>query len=113
MISNEDKSLTKYVFGRLVGKLGLAFASQLSDKRIAKLMTTEWAVGMKGLNVDDVNRGLDLVSGSFAPSLPDFVLSCRAPINLKSHQPFVPRPKTLQDKELAGKALSDMKRGLK
>ena len=114
LISDDEKAMVKYVFGRLVGKLGNAFASQLADKRVSKLMTTEWAVGLRGLNEHDLDKGLSAVSGSFAPSLPDFIASCKKDDahNTAAYKMYKGLPKPKCDKATGLKFLQDMKRNL-
>nr|HIL74271.1 hypothetical protein [Rhodospirillales bacterium] len=112
-ISDDDKAMVKYVFGRFIGKLGISFASQLGDEYVAKLMTNEWAVGLKGLNVYDVNRGIDAMRGAFAPSLPDFIESCGKPKEHESHKKFLGLAKPIQDEKIVKDALTSMKESLK
>ena len=74
--SEQTKDVTRYIFARLTGHY-LNFSVAMEDETVAELTFAEWNRVTCKLTPDEIETGLNHLSGAFPPSAGDFKKLCR------------------------------------
>ena len=93
-----EPSDIKKLFAVLQARYGQRWTSVYDDPALMRIALSEWHRELKGLNPEDIRRGLTALDQDWPPTLPQFVTACRPRLHA-SHRPYkaLPEPEREPD----------------